>query len=248
MADQKLEQVAGLKSDLPAEQLPEGWGIGPIQPPPPTCPPHCKNFTLEQRTLYDKTMKYLMTSIFTGTLDRGVLWNGLDLDNSVGRAVAFVHFPSLEAFAEAVKDLSTITAASIKAFTGAASIGFQCFPYTSETKPHLTRALKAMRQNPELPNDEDAFVKTATDGFAVLDQCKVGVLWNIGVVHAYKDDTPEDSVYYTYVCQFINDTQACQVCDVVPVKVLCCSKCKSGRYCSAACQRRDWRAHKPKCA
>ena len=42
------------------------------------------------------------------------------------------------------------------------------------------------------------------------------------------------------------DSFVCAVCKST-TNLLTCTKCKSERYCSKACQRQDWRRHKPYC-
>jgi hypothetical protein len=39
----------------------------------------------------------------------------------------------------------------------------------------------------------------------------------------------------------------CDVCGVYSAKLLVCSRCRNRKFCSAACQRADWKEHASKC-
>jgi hypothetical protein len=43
------------------------------------------------------------------------------------------------------------------------------------------------------------------------------------------------------------ETAACGLCGETQGPVSACGRCRSVRYCSPACQRADWRRHKPDC-
>jgi len=43
------------------------------------------------------------------------------------------------------------------------------------------------------------------------------------------------------------ESPCCANCQKSGIKLSACSKCHAAQYCSTACQRAHWRAHKPAC-
>jgi ankyrin repeat protein len=119
---------------------------------------------------------------------------------------------------------------------------------------------------PEQLNDatNGRTVLTAAVQFGSADACKLiiaaGADTNAKVLHkgaiiGYADlarkvwpDRPElAAVYDPGAVQEPFTPPCCAGCQKSGIKLRACSKCHAVRYCSTACQRAHWRAHKPTC-
>ena len=71
------------------------------------------------------------------------------------------------------------------------------------------------------------------------------VRWPVAVV---EDDDPEwPGASRVLRKAFRIRSASCSQCGVADVALSCCSKCKLAFYCSGACQRANWAAHRPQC-
>ena len=68
----------------------------------------------------------------------------------------------------------------------------------------------------------------------------LGVHWVMGLAPQLREIEIERARRFA-VCARCGQTAA------PGVKLLTCSRCKLVRYCSAECQRKDWKSHKPRC-